>query len=303
MRIAAIDLGSNSIRLEIREFSSAKKFKTIFKEKLVVRLGQDVFLTAKLHPQAKARTLDALKYFARQIKKFEATKVAAIGTSALRDAKDSAGFVQQVRQECGIKLRKISGNEEARLIALAVLNNENVQGTDSGLIDIGGGSTEIISFDGRKLSSKVSFNVGSVRLHETFLKGSPPRQIRNKADPIFSARQYIRDQLRDSAPRHIRLLYGTSDTSRIIARVFHNRGDDDVVDPVLLSAFVGELATKKLKEIKAIKGMDRQRADIILAGAIILDEMMRFYCTDVVVPSAVSLRDGVFADVVKRLRL
>lgn len=302
MRIAAIDLGSNSIRLEIREFSSAKKSKTIFKEKLVVRLGQDVFLTHKLHPAAKARTLKALIYFAGVIKRHGVTKVSAIGTSALRDAKDSKKFIALVKRETGIPLRKISGDEEANLIALAVLKNEKVRGNFSGLIDIGGGSTEVIAFHGKKLSAKNSFNVGSVRLHEHCLKSSPPRHSKSGPDPIFSARHYIRSLLKDATPHQIKLLYGTSDTSRILARIFNYSGEPNVVTLPLLAAFISEISTMKLKEIKSIKGMDPQRADIILAGAIILEEMMRFYGVEEVIPSRVSLRHGVFAKTVERIK-
>ncbi|RYZ70072.1 MAG: hypothetical protein EOP09_06640, partial [Proteobacteria bacterium] len=143
MRVAIIDLGTNSVRFDVHQFGPKNLKQLLHREKMMVRLGQGVFATGKLNREAIRRTVLAFQSFQKTSGEMRVDRMVAFGTAALREAGDGQIFVETIKEKTGIEIQVISGAEEARLIALGVLKNEKRAKGRHGLIDIGGGSTEI----------------------------------------------------------------------------------------------------------------------------------------------------------------
>src|SRR6478672_4923106 len=150
MRVAIIDLGTNSVRFDVQEFERGREAQILHREKLMIRLGQGVFITGRLDKNAIRRALHAFLRFRQIATDFRVEKIIAFGTSALRDARDSDKLLRQIKSQTGIDVRVITGEEEAKLIAEGVLAHEKPEKGTFALVDIGGGSTEISICRGRR---------------------------------------------------------------------------------------------------------------------------------------------------------
>ena len=170
--LAVVDVGSNSVRLQIAQAAADGSIQVLSEDRAPVRMGEQVFRTGRLAPEVIARAAAALARFAEIARQAGAVKVRAVATSAVREASNRQLLLRHVRQQAGIELEVISGAEEARLICLGVL-----QGAPPGerrlICDIGGGSTEISSARGEEPEASYSLPLGSVRLTEFFVKSDP----------------------------------------------------------------------------------------------------------------------------------
>lgn len=301
MRVAIIDLGTNSVRFDVHQISSSKTVKTLHREKLMVRLGQGVFTHGKLNPEAVRRTLQAFTSFKNTAEDLGVERFVAFGTSALREASDGQKLLKLIQAKTGIEIRVISGKEEASLISLGVLSNEKLPKGRFGLIDIGGGSTEISLCRGKKVLAGDSFALGTARLQQVFLRGSPPRAKTNsKEDPVKLLRKYIRTTiltktLSESWPK-IDKLIGSSGTVRAIAKLAKKKGNGKSIDRSDLKKVVKAMCTMNTEELLSMPGMEAKRVDMILAGAILLEECMNVLNVKKIVSTEFSLRDGVLEE-------
>lgn len=303
MRVGIIDLGTNSVRFDVHELVPGRPLTRLHREKVMVRLGQGVFLSGRLDRNAVRRTVHAFRHFRRVAAELHASRIVAFGTSALREAEDRDRFLETVRRRSGIELRVISGEEEARLIAQAVLGNLRPRGR-VGLIDIGGGSTEISICAAREVRHAHSFRLGTARLAQVFLPHAPPR-----SGELEELRAFVRTTLEQRIeterwPRTARLL-GSSGTVRAVARLLRKRpggqGDGRIRRPELarLNAELARLTPARLRELP---GMEPKRVDMILAGAVLLEECMTALGAREVEPVDFSLRDGILLEELARLR-
>ena len=275
---ASLDLGTNTCLLLLTEWDKEQKKirKVVGDFSTIVRLGQGVDQNHRLQPEAMSRTLKCLKEYATRVQAAGASPEEAIcvATSQARDAKNSSDFFSEVRKETGFSFRIISGEEEARYTFLGAL----LPGMDprhSHVIDIGGGSTEIISLDEGE-----SVDIGSVRFTERFFKSDPVTPV---TDEEFWACQDAIDQaLQKFIPwrkriQHSDRLVGVAGTVTTLA-AWHlglTAFDSQKVDSVVLSRgdvhrMVEELKWRTVTERKQLQGMEPGRADVILAGALIL---------------------------------
>ena len=178
MRLAVIDLGTNSIRFDVHEISSNRKglvqHRRLYREKTMVRLGQDLFSAGKLSTEGKRRTLEAAHSFKETMDALHVDKIVAFGTAAVRDASDGEIFLKELEEKTGIHFRMITGAEEASLIAKGILHFEKNPSGIFALVDIGGGSTEVSICKGKKILRSHSFNLGVAKLQQVFLKTQPP---------------------------------------------------------------------------------------------------------------------------------
>ena len=175
MRFSLIDLGTNAVRFDVHELLPDGGSRRLHRERLMVRLGDGVFQGGRLSRSGMDRTLAAFESFARTSKDLRVEKVAAVGTSALREASNSDELTGLLRRRTGIEVRVISGAEESRLIALGVLRNEKTPKGVFSVVDVGGGSVEIILCRDGRAGRSVSVDLGVARLQQAFLKASPPR--------------------------------------------------------------------------------------------------------------------------------
>jgi exopolyphosphatase/guanosine-5'-triphosphate,3'-diphosphate pyrophosphatase len=306
MRLAVIDLGTNSVRFEIFDISPDLEPEGIYREKQMVRLGDGVFLQGCLNKRAKERGFRAFGDFFEKIQSFEVKRTIAFATCALREAQDRQEFVDAVEERTGIKIKIISGEEEARLIAKGILSNENLPHGIFALVDIGGGSTEISLCHKKNIVKSYSFNLGANRLEQVFLKTVPPQPTPENRHPIQSLREHIRKELKPLVKKNdhipIKTLIGSSGTVRAYKRIIKKTGE--MVEPYdkdHLSQLVKAMSTMDLQELLSIPGIESKRADIILSGGILLEEIMNVLKTRWVFTSEFNLRDGILEQELEKL--
>lgn len=296
MRIGIIDLGTNSVRFAVHQLGPKKKVKELHREKVMVRLGQGVFLHGKLDDSAVQRTLRAFVRFRQLAQHFKVTKVIAFGTSALREVADRERFVKIIKERTGIEVRVISGKEEAKLISLGVLTQEDkLPKGKFALIDIGGGSTEISICQGQEILHAESFPLGTARLQQMFLKQVPPGD-----SSVEELRKYVRTtlyptMLSEEWPQ-VKQVLGSSGTIKAIARILKKKDNHAVIEDDKLHDLNRKMKSMSVDELLTIPRMEGRRVDMILGGSVLLEECMRALDAKEVITTQYSLRDGILAE-------
>lgn len=300
---AAVDLGTNTCLLLIAELDErhmgAERIHPVSDHSTIVRLGQGVDQDRKLRPEAMDRALQCLKEYAQKVRKqgIDPREAVCVATSQARDAANGAEFFAKVESETGFRFRVISGEEEARLTFLGALL-PGMRPEASAVIDIGGGSTELISASGGK-----SLDIGSVRFTERFLKSDPviDEEFWACQDAIDSALNSLQ-QWRSGLSEETELV-AVAGTATTLAAYFlglkqFNAAEIDGVELTRgdIHRMVEELKWRTVRERSALSGIDPGRADVILAGALILwraMELLNFRSCRV---STRGLRFGVISD-------
>lgn len=305
-RLAAIDIGTNSFHLIVVEIDHhVGKFRILYRERDMVRLGEGGL--KRLSATAMERGVRILKKF-RTIADSEKAPIRAIATSAVREASNRYEFINRVKKETGIRTEVVSGEEEARLIYLGVLSCLPVFDKKILLIDIGGGSTELLIGDRRMIFYSASLKLGAVRLTRRFFK-----QERLTADSIRKCREHIAkllshvcSEIRDD---EYEVVVGTSGTILNLARMIRYRqeGSKPSKDDNLafskeeLFEIVDDItAAKDPKRRAEIGGLDAGRVDIITAGSLILKEVFKKLKIKKMTVSKSALREGVILDTVEK---
>ena len=305
--LAAIDIGTNSFHLLVARPTGNNRFEVIDREKEVVRLGSGSGDMKLLAPEAIDRGIAALTRF-RQIADSAGADVLAVATSAVREAENRGDFIQRARVEAGVSVEVVSGAEEARLIHLGVLQAVPVFDRRHLVVDIGGGSTEfVVGQDGEVVEAR-SLKLGAIRLTERFLRQEP---LKRRA--LEECRQYVRAYLtqvvRLVAGAGFEVAVGSSGTILNLAEISRAlRGEPSpkqvsgaVLAAADLAAVVKALAAARtVEERTAISGVDPKRADIILGGAIVLEQIVEQLGIEEVVISDFALREGVLLDALRR---
>lgn len=306
--LAAIDVGTNSIHMAVVKIQpDLPAFTIIAREKSTVRLGDRERKTGRLTLQAMQRAIEALKRCQEIAKGLQADDIIAVATSAVREAPNGQAFLQEIEEELGLTVDLISGQEEARRIYLGVLSGMEFNNQPHVMIDIGGGSTELILGDGHEPRTLSSTKIGAVRLTAEMVSTDP---ISNSEFHYLQA--YVRgmlersvDELRSQLqsgeqPR----LVGTSGTIETLATI-HAREKLGMVPSPLngyqfslrdLREIVNRLRKLNYAERAAIPGMSDRRSEIILAGAVILQEAMTLLELDSITICERALREGVVVD-------
>src|SRR4051812_28991484 len=298
--LAVIDLGSNATRLQIAQLSGGH-LSVLAEDRAAVRLGEQVFRTGRLSAPAIARTAVAMERFAKLAQRAGAAHVRAVATSAVREASNRVALVRTIRNHAGFDLEVISGAEEARLVCLGVLQGEPAS-ERSLILDIGGGSTEIISARGEEPESAWSLQLGSVRLTEFFVQNDPI--TRKQAKLIDEA---VQDAMEQVDPlligKHKRVIGAAGTTGAVaqLARKFAGReGAGSVpVSYEQVRQVLRRLADSTLKQRRKW-GVDEQRSDIVYAGAAICEGVLRKLRADELVVTSRGLRDGLMMDLLRR---
>ncbi len=293
MRVATIDLGTNSVRFDVHFLNQQGKTKLLHREKLMIRLGQGVFLRGRMDRSAMDRALHAFHRFKRIADELHVERVVAFGTSALREAKDSEVLLRLLKDNTGIEVRIITGAEEARLIAQGILENEKITARRFALVDIGGGSTEISVGRGKEILHAESFQLGTARLQQLFLKRSPPKEL-----SFIRLQEYIQNTLAEKMvfehwPK-VDVLVGSSGTIRAVARILKKQMRAFTLENV--SKLVNEMRSMNTTQLIDIPGMEAKRVDMILAGTVLLEEILRSLGAKKIMLTEYSLRDGILEE-------
>lgn len=306
--MAAIDVGTNSIHMVIVQVQpSLPAFTIIAREKATVRLGDREEKTGRLTLSAMERAIAALRRCKDLAHSMNAEDIVAVATSAVREAPNGRAFLEQVEQELGLVINLISGTEEARRIYLGVLSGMEFNHRPHVMIDIGGGSTELILGDGHEPRSLSSTKVGAVRLTSEMVSSDP---ISNSEFNYLQA--YVRGMLERPVeelqaalqPGEVPHMVGTSGTIEALATIHAREKLGTAPTPLNGYQFsfkdlrdtVNRLRKLSHAERLAIPGMSDRRADIIVAGAVILQEAMALLGLESIAICERSLREGVIVD-------
>ena len=314
---AAIDLGSNSVRLKIASVEQ-HRLKTLHEDREVVRLGESVFQTGMISPDAMANTIRALKRFQKAVQLHVADKVRLVATSAMRDARNSAAFAAWVKSATGWNVEVISGLEEGRLIHLGVVSGEEGARGRVLLIDLGGGSCEVTLSDGGNIKEMVSMPLGAVRLQQEFLRTDPPAK-----EDVARLRQYIDRELKRAEKKlgtpRVSLVIATSGTASALAEASVALTQKLPVRKTAPKSFVRvkpELATtEEVKHIAdrllkmnntqraAVPGIGPKRSEIIVGGAMVYACLLERFALKGFRYSPLGLRDGILAQMLAEVDL
>jgi exopolyphosphatase/guanosine-5'-triphosphate,3'-diphosphate pyrophosphatase len=295
---AAVDIGSNSVRLEIARLQ-AGRLRALHEDREVTRLGQGVFGSGFLTPDSMAETVKVLRRFHRATQQIVTDAVRVVATSALRDARNSQAFLEWVRSATGWKVEIISGIEEARLIHLGLISGARVDNSPTLMMDLGGGSCELTVTQGGHIRDAVSLPLGAVRLTNEFLAHDPPRKGELKRLRGFVTREVNRIVHRIASAK-VKNVIATSGTAAALAatasHLRHGRSPQrNVVSRAEMTRIAKRLARLPVAERRKIEGIGPRRAEIIVAGAMVYHELLDRLHLKGFRYSPLGLRDGILA--------
>jgi exopolyphosphatase/guanosine-5'-triphosphate,3'-diphosphate pyrophosphatase len=309
VRLAAIDIGTNSLHMIVVLVRPDFSFEVVDREKEMVRLGAGGLDGRALTPEAMQAALQVLSKFHRLAESHSVDEIVAVATSAVREAENGGEFLQTIAAQTGIRPRVISGTEEARLIHLAAAYGVGVPGEVAVAVDIGGGSVEVTRGAGSDVETGRSFKVGVIRLTERFVKTDPigPREERKLVRHIVAEMGEYLDQI---ARAGFDRVIGTSGTILSLGAVVgaaEGRPPDARVRNRRISAKQLHRVRKTLTALDIEKrlrvpGLDPRRVDLAVAGSILFDTIVRRLGADEITLCDLSLREGLVLDYIARHR-
>ena len=307
--LAAIDIGTNSFHLVVVKIKDSTRFEIVTQDKEVVRLGSGSSDMKMLKPDAMDRGIDTLRRF-RQIAEISQAPIRAVATSAVREALNKEDFIRRASEEAGVAIQVISGFEEARLIYLGVLQALPIFDKKILLIDIGGGSTEfLIGKEGEVIEAN-SLKIGAIRMTNRFL-GEDPIDLKSVKQCRQYVKAYLNPMTREVRKHGFESAVGSSGTILNIAQMVQVMRQETPTRHLSNFLFTrSELAevvktlvkADTLKKRQKIEGLDAGRVDIILGGAIILEQAFEEMKIEAMTVSSFALREGVIFDSLQKAR-
>ncbi|HSE91385.1 MAG TPA: Ppx/GppA phosphatase family protein [Candidatus Binatia bacterium] len=305
-RVAFIDIGTNAILCLIAELKNDGSFEVLDDLAEIPRLGQGVHRTGRISPERAARSLQVLRRYLERCERHAVEEVVAVGTSALRDARNSAEVRAQFKEQLGFDVRVISGDEEAAYSFLAVQEGLPLNRRELLVIDVGGGSTEFIRGNEAGVSQAVSINIGSVRLTEQFLHSDPVRREEYEKMMVAVERELAplpHQWLKDSSILTLVGIAGTFTTLSAVEKklVCYTHGEVHGSRLTLgeVQRQVALFQGQTIAERKAIPGLEPKRADVILAGACLIERIMTLFHAERVLVSDHGVRYGLLHECLK----
>ncbi len=312
--VAAVDIGTNSVKITGGRREDDGTVTTLFDDTRITRLGKNVDASGKLDPEAVERTLDALAEFGKQAQGYNVERVAAVGTSALRDATNGAEFVAEAERVLGGKVEVISGDREAQLVYFSARKDPLISqriaeaGADIlATMDSGGGSTEFVLGQGNKVLFRDSLQIGAVRLTERAGFSDPPT-----AEQLAKASK-LADEILAAVPlpEGSRFLVASGGTVANLAGMeIAATNPEQSISPDTLHGTsltyervkvrIQKLASVPLVERRNTPGLEPDRADVIIAGAIIQAQAMARLGVNEVLASARGLRYGLLYELLEK---
>jgi exopolyphosphatase / guanosine-5'-triphosphate,3'-diphosphate pyrophosphatase len=292
---AAVDIGSNSVKITIAELRQGRLI-TLHQDREVTRLGEGVFRSGNLDPQAMAHTLKVLRRFNKAVQSYAVERTRVVATSALRDSNNGHIFAEWLRTATRWKLEIITGLEEGRLIHLGVVASMRTPPPKLLLIDLGGGSCELTISEKSHIKEMVTLPVGAVRLTQEFIKHDPPQKTELKR-----LREYIAQEVthvsREIIRADIRSVIATSGTAAALVGAAQSLGlnRSGNVTQATADKLLKRLSKLTVRQRGAIKGINQKRAEIIVAGAALFSEVLHACGLKGFHFSPIGLRDGILA--------
>lgn len=305
-RYAAIDIGSNSLRMLAAETVPGKPLRVLAEDREVTRLGTSVFRSGRISDDAMDFVCTVLGRMAAAYQKLDVIGVRAVATSAVRDASNQADFIDRASKAAGAPVEIISGTEEARLIHLGVQTRWPHPDKRLLIIDVGGGSAEIIAGDSGRMAEGISRPLGAVRLTEVFLRHDPP-----SAQELRQMEKFIDEKLSAAINRVGRRPFDRAVTTAATAaalvsavnrvpRARREQADRLRATVPQLRRLYRELASRDLQGRRRIPGIGPRRAEIIIPGAAVILHALEAFQMKAMYYSVAGVRDGIIADLAAR---
>jgi exopolyphosphatase/guanosine-5'-triphosphate,3'-diphosphate pyrophosphatase len=304
LRAGVIDVGTNSVKMIIGEMGEGGDLRILVDLMQFARLGEGLNATGELRPEAQDRTRAVIGEFMEIARRHQVDKIRLVGTSALREAINRAEFLSRVRREFEADLEVITEEDEARFSYSAVALDPSFREFHDELcvVDIGGGSTELIFGERGKVTFGQSLRLGAVRLTEQILKSDPPNR-----EEVAKAEKAAEAGVRLAAERRTaRRVAGVGGTVVNLARMWKGvpSGKTGEVHGVPITSSdcrqaLDRLSSLSVAQRKTLVGLDPDRADIILAGAIVLEQILSVLRTEQLLVSIRGLRHGVLCELLE----
>ena len=296
-RLAAIDIGTNSIRCVVAETDGDGSYRVLDEEREMTRLGHDLFQRGRLAAEPMERSYAALAKMKAIVDGFQVRELRTVATSAVREASNGRAFCREVRRRCGLQIEVISAEEEAQLALQSALHHVDLAGRSAAVVDIGGGSVEVVLAAGAVVDRLYTLPLGSVRLTEAFGGGEPMKRRRWKR--LRRAIDRVLEERLGDPPFVPEVMIGSGGTFTNLADIVEaerEEPDRNRLRRALTRAdvvhLVHRLRALPLDLRRAVPGLNPQRADIIVAGAAVVARLARRLGTQQVVVNPEGLRDG-----------
>ncbi|HEY2954378.1 MAG TPA: Ppx/GppA phosphatase family protein [Candidatus Eisenbacteria bacterium] len=305
MRLAAIDIGSNSVHMVIAEASGVQGFEVVDREREVVQVGRGSFGSGRLRADAIRRTVDSLARFVQLARRHRVDRILCTATAAVREARNGGDFLAAAREVTGITPRVIPAAEEGRLIYLGVRSALQLPAEPSAIVDIGGGSMQLVLASRERFLKTLSAPLGALRLTETLLQSDPPSrsELQRLRQRIRKAVGGMMEKLGEEEPRQA---YGSSGSIHALANLVHWEeagGPITHINGHVLALESLQRASRKLQTMtradrQRLPAIDASRAEIIVAGALLLEHVLEELGLEGITISDFGLREGMVDDFV-----
>ncbi len=293
-RIAIIDLGTNTFHLMVAELAENGTFSVLFKERRYIKLAEGGI--DSISPEAFARGIDAMRHFKGVIQGFQVHQIKALGTAALRTAKNGQDFVQQTKSETGIVIDLIDGDKEAELIYHGVMQAIPATSDTFLIMDIGGGSVEFIIADKHEVFWAQSFPLGVAVLYKNFHHSDPiaPEEIGALQNFL---KQQLQPLIRQLKERPVSIIVGASGTFDVLGDLFHVTQTENFAEmPVdQFAPFYQRVVKMNIAARLAAEEIPNSRADMIVVALILIDTILNFNPFKKIWISRYALKEGVVA--------
>ena len=300
-RVAAIDVGSNSLHMVIAQADPDGAITTLWRMKEMVGLGRISFPSRKLTAEAMDRAIATLKRFKEAAQKRQCEKILAVATSAVREAVNGGDFLTRVQQELSLNMRVVSARDEAKLIYLGVRHAVDLKNHPNFIIDIGGGSVEFIVADKTRAAMLESRKLGAARMTAKYIKSDPvsPADLKSLLAHYDKELAPLCEQIHNLKPQHALCTSGTMEN---LAAMCHSLYGSDVgtIERGPMEKLVGKLLETRTADRSAFKGLDDQRKDQIIAGAVLVNELFRRLNLEKITVCKSALREGMMVDYLSR---
>jgi len=309
LKLALLDIGSNSIHMILTEIQPDFSYKILDRFKDVTRLGEETFKAGRFSPDAIEKGTDVVKNFVALARNRGFTRIEAVATSAVREAANGGHFIETIGHQTGIRIRVVTGLEEARLIYLGVRQSMDFGDRNVLIADVGGGSVELIVGSQKKLLHAASLKLGAIRLKDLYLKHDTP-----SAGRLERLKEPVETQLKAALSRFKKVGFddfvGTSGMIGNLAEIMHLHKTGRPIPQLNLARFSFKdvaaaeklLVKTPLKQRHEIPGVDPKRADVLVPAIIVLRALMERLDIEEMTVSDKAIREGLLHDFIERHR-
>jgi exopolyphosphatase/guanosine-5'-triphosphate,3'-diphosphate pyrophosphatase len=300
-RMAAIDVGSNSLHMIIAQTDPDGAITTLWRMKEMVGLGRISFPARRLSGEAMDRAIATLRRFQDAAVRRQCEKIVAVATSAVREAQNGGDFLERVRREVGMNIRVVSARDEARLIYLGVRHAVQLKSTPTFILDIGGGSVEFIVADKTRPLLLESAKLGAARMTAKYIKtdpveGSDLKALLNHYDRELTP---ICNSILAYKPTDALCTSGTTENLAAMCASLYGT-PENIIERDAMNKLVSRLLESRAKDRAEYKGLDDQRKDQIIAGALLMNELLRRLDLERITVCKSALREGLLVDYLSR---